>query len=431
MYAQYGKRITEFKLGNIRFSARTVYKAILCLLLLLPENFFSFATIYSSSTPGYINYKWLDYKFGIIQLIVLIIGCLLLFSHKNKLIPTLFAVFLLRELLIATYTENTIFNNNAYEMYLTFFVGVAFVELLISTCSSIKEVKNTFLMIVLLNILTIYPRVFLKLTGIEGRYNISNLDVGMTGTFCGIVFMIALFDGKCRYRIFQMVVSVVGIFISGSRVNLVIFTFILILGVTINAVRMKLVNRTVWIRGTVILLCVLAVFIGSYIYLNVTRAWGIWINNLLSSRMLSTFKTSSMKSDSSFIGRSESLAVGIDIIKTYPGGISGYFINLQTETRLRGFATFPHSSLMDSYILFGPIVLILIIYIICNLIKIYKVSFHWFIGLLYMLVFITVSGGPLVNFKIVFFYGMILYITTKIVSSARDDEYEQADIPSA
>lgn len=431
MYDQYEKRITGFKLGNIIFSVKAVYKALLCLLLLLPESFFSFAALYSSTTPGYINYKWLDYKFGIVQLIILIIGCLLLFSHKNKLIPSLFVLFLARELLISTYTDKTIFNNNAYEMYLAFFVGVAFIELLISTCSSIKEVENTFLLIVLLNILTLYPRVVLNLTGIDGRYNISNLDVGMTGTFCGIAFMLALFDRECRYRIFQMITSIVGIFISGSRVNLVIFTLILILGVIINTARMKSINKISWIRGLIISFCVLAVFIGVYIYLNVTGTWTRLINGLLSSRMLSTFNSRSMESDSSFIGRSESLAAGLNIIKTYPGGISGYFINLQTETILRGFPTFPHSSLMDAYILFGPIILILLIYIICNLIRLYRISFHWFIALLYMLVFITISGGPIVNFKIIFFYGMILYITSEIISSGKDDEYEQVDLPSA
>ena len=266
MYNNY-KPTTEFKLGDIYFPINSVYKVILCILLLLPESAFSFITLYSSSTPGYISYRWLDYRFGVIQLVILIIGSLMLFKHKNRLIPTLFLLFLIREIIIATYTLNNVFAKNAFEMYLAFFVGVAFIELVVCNCSSTDDIQNTFLLIVVFNILTIFPRALFHLTGVEGRYNILNLDVGMTGTFCGIAFIVACFDKGHKHRIFQMIISLAGLFLSGSRVNLLIFTLIFLVGIIINLFRERSVNKVRWVRGNIALLCIIAFCIAAYIYM--------------------------------------------------------------------------------------------------------------------------------------------------------------------
>ncbi|MGN0132765.1 MAG: O-antigen ligase family protein [Lachnospiraceae bacterium] len=413
MYRQNNSWPKELKIGNIYISFNTIHKAILALLLLLPENVFAFITLYSSTTPSYISYKWLDYKFGIIQLIILILGALLLFSNRNRLVPALLVLFFIRELIFPIFTNNNIFSQHSFEIYLTLFVGIAFIVLVNETCYSLDELEDLFILIIFLNILTLYPRVVLHLNGILGRYNISNLDVGMTGTFCGIAFIYSVFNNNLKYRIFWSIVSVMGIFLSGSRVNMLIFVAVLLTGILISLFRDKKINRRQLIFGTIIFIVVMLILLSVIIYMNFAGAWNDFVESIFNSRMLSTFNNSEMKTDSSFLGRTTSIGIGLDIVKENPFGISGYFINLQEQTRQRGFATFPHSSMLDTYILFGPIVIALIVYIIRNLIKIFKISFTWFLVLLYMFVFVCISGGPIVNFKIVFFYGMILYITSK------------------
>ena len=80
--------------------------------------------------------------------------------------------------------------------------------------------------------------------------------------------------------------------------------------------------------------------------------------------MIKAMSFNSMESDSSVLGRSRSIGIGFKIIKEHPFGISGFFTNLQLETQKYGFPTFPHSTFLTYYILIGPIIAILIFYML-------------------------------------------------------------------
>ena len=67
-----------------RIKISCINNIILFFLLVLPEFFYGALTIYASETPFNIEYKWLDYKFGVLSLIILIIG--LVYSKKKRLL---------------------------------------------------------------------------------------------------------------------------------------------------------------------------------------------------------------------------------------------------------------------------------------------------------------------------------------------------------
>lgn len=77
--------IIPVKMPNLRAVRKTdVFNSILLLCLIMPDDFFGFVMLYTSRTPDWIAYKWLNYQFGIISAAILRMGIFLYSSQKEK-----------------------------------------------------------------------------------------------------------------------------------------------------------------------------------------------------------------------------------------------------------------------------------------------------------------------------------------------------------
>lgn len=394
---------------GLKVKISTILMTIMLFFMILPDDVFGWVSLYKSVTPSNIAYEWLDYSFGIVQFVVLLIGFFYAIRLNKRVFFLLATIMLIRELFYLILSENNIFTASAYEMYLTVFVGYAFVLWAEGGLKTLAECERYYKWFLITNMLTLYVNYAMGGTGgiLAGRYHSSNLDVGGTGTLCVLCILFLWFATEKRwYDYIFIILSVIGLFLSGSRANLVFLFLIIGLYIIFNSFsRFKNENEAQeknrffkrFIGAVIIFL--LVTVLGT-IYSSAIESW------LLSSRFESLFSVQGLSSDSSVLGRTASLNAGLDVLKSHPFGISGYFINLQQEIRMRGYPTFPHSTLLSMYLLFGPVVLIVYGMWISLLKRLKKLNAKYFLIILYFVVSTIIYGSPITNFKIAFIFGM-------------------------
>lgn len=390
---------------------KTIINFMLYILLLLPDNVYRICTVYLSKTPDYILYRWLNYSFNVIHLVILICGTVIALFCHDRILFGIVGLMALREVIFLFLNNNSCITNSAYEIYLTLFTGIAFLKIVENNCRDASELESFFWKSIFLNVLTVFVAPILG-AGIfsetYSRFNAVNMDVGSTGTICVMLVIFCCFSKTVINQILIAGIAITALFISGSRVNLLLLILVLFVGASICALRDHRIRKK-WFCfavGCVVLGIIVAtvILIGNH---NVATN----VNNGL-GRMLDAFSFNRMGNDDSVMGRTTSIIAGIDIIKNNPFGISGFFINLQNETIQRGFPTFPHSSLIDYYIFWGPIIIVFLIRIVICLKRLYLSNqIAQFLVLAYLILFVTLSGGPIINFKIVFFYALLFKIS--------------------
>ena len=411
-YNEYDNDRIENK-GHLTIKVSTLIILIFILVLILPDDAFSRFAIYESTTPSYIRYKWLNYCFNVLQLLIVLFGIYVAFTLRKKGFAIVAFLMATREVFLLLLTNNSIFTSNRYEMYLTLSVGYCLLLCAEGFIGNEQDLNRLFEWFLVTNILSIYINVIMGGgSGIlEGRYHASNLDVGGTGTLCVICCIYYLFSHKRTFvKILIILLSLIGLFLSGSRANLlflILFFACYYIAITLKRIRVdeyvdrrRLLNRL--IAGILIIVTLIIILI-----LNRNQI----IHIFEESRFFSMF-SSSWGQDDSVLGRSASLRAGLDVLSQYPCGISGFFINLQQNMVLRGYPTFPHSTLLASYLLYGPIVFGVYAAWIITIRKINDVgnSYTWI--LLYFIISTIVYGGPLVNFKIIFMLMMATYLAS-------------------
>lgn len=399
---------------RVLISKDAVWKWLLLFIMLLPDSAFQAICLYSSGTPSDIPYKWLDYKFGLLYLIVLIIGIINAVKKHNKWIGMAFIVMMAREVSMCLVSRNNIFSHSSFEMYLSLFTGVLFAFVIRSCCKNIGDFNKYLKILLCGNVMTIYLNAIMGLTGIEGRYNIVNLDVGTTGWVCCIALIFTIIEKNERFFCAKVFLWTFALFLSGSRVNFLI-TLVVIFGIVfLRILRVHHFKRRTLCFAAMGMIAVMA----AVIWLLYTQNGQLIISNLTqNSRILQALNISRLSKDGSIIGRQSSLSAGIDILANNPFGIAGYFINLQRETRMRGFDTFPHFGMLDAYILFGPIVLPLYAQWIKSLFRLYKQKSEHFFLLASLVIYQIIAGGPIVNFKIYTFYALVTIFAYEITQN--------------
>lgn len=409
--------------GKLVLRMSTILIGLICVIMILPDDVFGLLPIYKSVTPSEISYRWLNYSFGVIQLVILLIGVLYTLKLNKKWLIGLLIVMIARELYYLVASENSIFRASAYEMYLTVFVGYAFVLWVEGSMSTLEDCESIFKWFLITNMLTLYINYAMGGTHgvgiLAGRYHSSNLDVGGTGTVCVLcILYLACNKEKKWYDYMFIILSLVGLFLSGSRSNLAFLLLIIVFYVIANLFfrfhkEKNNAQRSKLFRRILLAFALLVLFVVGYvIYRDRIIDW------ILGGQFGALFSSQGLRADSSYLGRIASFEAGFDVLKHHPLGISGYFINLQQEIRMLGYPTFPHSTLLAMYLVFGPVVLIIDGIWIKSLKVLRRISLKYYLIVIYMLISTTIYGGPIANFKIVFIIAMVTFLVRRTISNA-------------
>ena len=394
--------------------SRDIGFCILILINLLPDELFHIFGLYSSTTPSYLRYKWLNYTFGVLDLLLALGGIYLIQKRKHKWIWGVAIILFLRELVFSAFSDYCALAEGRLEIYLTLIVGIALIEWQLEYGLDWKELWNRFQIVLLINVLTIYLNFVFGRSGFVGRYNAVNLDVGTTGVVAGITFLSFIHNDSFRRRSLWIILTGIGLVLSGSRINLLITILLAIVSVLLNI--SKRLSEKMLFRLRLSTIIVLLGIIPLIILYGPKL-----LQRFEASRIMTIFNSDYI--EDALSGRPASLNAGLRIILKNPLGISAFFVNLQYRTVQEGFSTFPHFGFLVQYIFWGPFVLIPLFFVIKSAVRLYKrKNWQMFIPVLYLIVYNTVAGGPIVNPKIIYIFGFIFVIGWM---ASQEDQDEQ------
>lgn len=397
---------------------KSLINPLLFFLLVMPAGFWGIFTLYANETPDLIAYKWLDFRFGIMSILLLFFG-IIIHSSQKRVELLIVILFWIREFVFFLMGESNCFSEDAYEIYLVIVLSFCMVNIVSSINITLMDKQAFLLRIIFLNILIVYLSYLFHLNGIADRYNATNMDVEATGVICGLAAIFCLFKEDLKHRYILAIIALGGLILSGSRVNLLITGLVIMFGFFQITMNKRRYNRSFLLNVIFICSTVIFALIGVGVVASLFNIELPFIGSTVVKRMVDAVSVSGMESDSSVLGRSRSIYIGFEIMKNHPFGISGFFTNLQLETQKYGFPTFPHSTFLTYYILLGPIIIALIVWMVRIMFKTFRADSVMFLGVLYLFMFFCISGGPIVSFKPIFFYLFFLTIADTISASQK------------
>ena len=236
--------IIPVKIPNLRKVRKTdIFNSLLLLCLIMPDDFFGFITLYINRTPDRIAYKWLNYQFGIISAVILLMGIFLYSDQKRNELEIL-ALMFIRELLFLVTGKTSFFLENSYEIYLSLILGVCMMNIVCRVNLTHEDRKLFLWRSVFANITMVYVSLLLHMNGITNRYNAPNMDVEATGVICGLALIFCLFQKDVCFRYILACAACGGLVLSGSRINLLIALLVVAIGAFCTIVsNRKISNR--------------------------------------------------------------------------------------------------------------------------------------------------------------------------------------------
>lgn len=378
----------------------------LILVNLLPDEVFHSLGIYHSTTPSFIRYKWLNYSFGVIDLLILIYGVFLSRKRRRNWLWVTSLILLVREVFFALFTEFSVLSEGRFDIYLTMLVGVAMIQWHLECAGDIADAWHKLIVVLIVNVCSVYINLLIGKPGIlGGRFNAVNLDVGTTGVVAGISLVALLCDREFSNRFFWAILAAVSLVMSGSRINLLITLASCLLLFFVRIYRSSIKRYSFRIRISTILV-LMGVILVVFFY------GPVLLDRIYSSRIVTVFNNENI--ESALSGRPMSLFAGLNIMRKYPLGISAHFSNLQYKTVQEGFGTFPHFGAMVQYIFFGPLVLIPMYLVLRSIYCLFKrKEFQILIPVIYLTVYNILGGGPIVNPKIIYIFGTVFVLGYK------------------
>lgn len=382
----------------IRISLGFIVSLIVLLLLNCPSFISEPLTIYSIEYEHALgDYAKLSYSFSLLNFFMIIFGVLCVPSCVvgRRLLYILSLVFI-KDAILFLAGYNSPFLYNSWEMYLS--VGLAIAAWAIVSRYNKKLIELYFFSDGLIVFNFIYQLLFL-LTGraeSSGRVGVMNQDTGSVGFMCALQIMYMLLIRKDeKNKVILITISAISLLLSGSR-----FSFlILILGVIcfcrtiLGSLTLK--RKVVTLLSLVICAIILVFMLNSSV---------IRTNSLVLDRVFSLLDGGVIQNigkDESFVQRVESIGAGMEILKERPLGLSNSYIDLQGETIKQGFFSFPHSFILTYYLMWGPVMLVIAIWMFW-LAKRAKALGEYGVCkyIIYLLICFTVYGGIITSTKV-------------------------------
>ena len=149
--------------NKLLLKVSTLIAAILLFILVLPSGVFSLGNLYESLTPAAINYNWLDYRFGVLQLLIVIFGVFEFVFQRQIIATIIFLIALGREVLLFFIYDNSIFTDSAYEIYLTIFIGYSLFLITRRYMNNFYSMDKFYGWFLITNMLTIYINVAMEI----------------------------------------------------------------------------------------------------------------------------------------------------------------------------------------------------------------------------------------------------------------------------
>lgn len=393
--------------------------AYVVLVLFLPNFVLNVSRLYHVDASAYVAVNlwkrqapWLSYSFSAVE-IVAVLYALFKKVRKDQIRIRLFLSFVLIKdifrFLCGLTSMFTYCDYGDYSILLCTLVGYG-CYLLVDNETSRVDLEDVMDLIVFLNFFTQFLFV---LTGRQmangGRYAALGSDVGSLGNMCFLYYIYFIFARKSsRHMYVTLPCCFLSMLLSGSRSNIlyaIIFSLVFFFKIREGASLNPKKKRFLQVAAILIVL-IPAIFINlsffstslfQDVFLRIQRA----VAGFFGDR-------SYILLDSSFAGRVASVQAGLQTLLHNPLGISGSSIDLQLTTIENGYFTFPHSTLLSYYLLWGVGALCCYVGLIVLIVKAVKQKNTVWVVLTCLAVTFILYGGPIVSSKMYFWYFVLV-----------------------
>ena len=392
------------------------------LLLIVPSIAFEVSAIYIFHSPNEIRYEWLHSPVSFLFVIPLVLYLSYLKTSWPKeavyqviFIVTLFVWTLMKNAL----GESYLLTQGYFELFYALIVAnILFTVVVILLEKDASQVARFYELFMILQLAGLFAEFAVGVKVLDGRYHAPNLDTGTTGTLVGLFFIYQLAVKKTK-NIYAILILLLAMLLSGSRANLMLallFASVHWAG-QIPKISFKVYKKSVW---KLLLFAVLMVAdSGSIVSL---------ISSLDLERLVTMFSGSSggIAEDDSALGRLHSMEIGLELLKENPLGLAFSFVDVQSAVQMKGYPTFPHSTLLFMLLAMGPVFLWVVWLGFKNLFRLIrrKNPYRLFLG--YIILYHIVAGGAIVNFKIYFIYFVMFYLISQSMKKEKSAGVSQS-----
>ncbi|WP_066309693.1 hypothetical protein [Bacillus sp. FJAT-29814] len=404
---------------KIKLDIKNIMLYYCLFLIIIPNDLYKLTSIYSFEKTSFIHYYLYSFHVSFLYFPVIIAGITSIFYKKIRyfyLLVLFFLMVFIKDIFLAGlyYHNPTMFFS--WELYFQVGMSLCFFYFVFSYDN--KENDKLWFVFSLITILGVY---FAKLTGMgtglyefQNRYTAPNLNHGETSYIISIFVVYLLYNRDFKYKFVFILFAMGAIALTGSRKDLLyIFFFLILLVIKKNKVIIKKLMQLSPIKIYSIVLGFMIV-VPVVVYKISTSTQFERIKEpfyyLFKGRFLDYIFT-----DSSGLGRLDSFSAAIEILMNYPLGLYFSFYNSQMQMQLEGYPTFAHSTLLFYTVILGVLivpVLLFILYLIVNLIR-YKSNFRY--PLYYFIFYNLISGGALLNYKLLLLNIFLLGYSLQIV----------------
>lgn len=363
-------------ISNLKVRKYTVVLVLVLGVLNCPGVITEITTIFTRQQ------RFLDAYYGTVTFSVNLLEVLLVLwgiiiyrrtSFSVNLFPIL-GVVLLKDLILFFMGKMSPFMVKSWEMYMIPVVGLAVCFIVCKYARSEADVYVFLDGLILVNFVT---QILLI---VSGQRQVNGAEVigqghNSVGYLCALHIIYSLLMREKNKRVVGVVgCAFISILFTGSRFSLLI---VLLGGCVLIPRMLKNVKRQYKIMVSIVV-CVLLISV-AYLMANPDICSKYPILSRAGSIFNSGGVVKNILSDQSFKERVESWGAGIRVIKENPLGVSNSYIDIYLKTNEQGFYAFPHSAVLTFYLLWGPVFIICIIWILFRMKRTQEKNMFYFL----------------------------------------------------
>lgn len=321
-------------------------------------------------------YGTLTYSINMLEVCLIIWGLLIYRKRRESInILPILGLVLAKDFIIYLLGSRSPFSLNSWEMYIWPLIGVTTSFVI---CEYARSENNVYIFldgIILINFVTQILLIISKRSELSGAE-----AIGQGHNSVGYIAAVHIIYGlllreKNKKTISVTIIAFISILFSGSRFSLLI----VFVGVFVFIPRiMKTVRKRYRYISSVALSVVIVLLVMMIANPNINSKYQIF--EQASSIFNSTGIVNNIMGDQSFKERVESFTVGFRVIKDNPFGLSNSYIDVYLEMIQHGFFSFPHSTVLTFYMLWGPMFFVCIAWILIRMKKTNEKNMCYFLG---------------------------------------------------
>lgn len=396
---------------------------VLLVLFRIPRSYLGVPYLYSMSyIARTLGSERVTFGITLFEVIAIIIGVVLYTQkpyQKTRYWP-IFVYVIFANLFRYLFGYSNPITLNSYEIILSYIVALSCATIAQHYYCTNEDIESLFDIIIALFFVFQVYFILIGKAGRSGSYGTVGLSSGgLAECYVTYILLKLLINKTDKKSIILIIISGVGLVLTGSRTQLFLLLLFLVFYVTFM---LSISSTRKWLLVGVGIAGFLIIVFGQ-------NSIALLANNRKLQSLMNIFSTgiySYVTGDASATERFKTWSVALNIIKQNPLGISCSVLDLQTRMFEGGSPTFPHSSILANYLLLGLPALVIYILFWKKLIDSKKYNTGLTLLLVYYVLVLTFYGGVGTHYLSNFWLVMMYEYFKKKISICKNQQREQS-----